>query len=406
MKILQLSTSDSAGGAGRQAYRLHRSLVAAGADSKMFVARTATGDPDVFAPSGKLARAGLALAATLDRLPLKLFAPDKKYTAALAWAPSPVAARIRKYAADVINLHWICDAFLRPADLIGFGRPLVWTLHDMWAFTAAGFYGDTPGRSTITQRLFRRAFARKRRAYARIGKLAFVAPSRWMADCARASELLRDRYVEVIPYGIDHETFRPVAREKADEILGLASGKKRILFGGWLVAETPRKGFRYLPPMLETLRDKYGRDDIELLIFGADKSPNVSFPGFETRYFGHIDDDTRLAALFSAADVFVIPSLQDNLPAIVLEALGCGVPVAGFRTGGIPDMVEHMQNGWLAEPQDAAGLAEGVAWILADAGRRRQFSANARKTVEERFTFEIQATRYLDLYRRILDGKI
>jgi len=208
--------------------------------------------------------------------------------------------------------------------------------------------------------------------------------------------------VEVIPNGLDLKRYRPMAHSVVREILNLPQEKKLILFGAMSATSDKLKGFQYLQPALQELRGRALAQPIEVIIFGASKPENAPNFCFPARYMGLLHDDVTLALLYSAADVFVAPSMQDNLPNTVMEALASGTPCVAFHIGGIPDMVEHEKNGYLAQPFDPADLANGIARVLEDWARWKSLSHQAREKVEREFDIELVARRYVKLYEELI----
>ena len=140
---------------------------------------------------------------------------------------------------------------------------------------------------------------------------------------------------------------------------------------------------------------------LEVVIFGGAVPEVATSTGFRVHSLGKLRDDTTLALAYAAADVFVVPSLQDNLPNTVMEALACGTPCVGFNIGGMPDMIEHQQNGYLAQPYETEDLAQGIAWVLEDQKRGDRLSQRARAKVEQAFTLQHQAAQYFELYQSL-----
>ena len=163
-----------------------------------------------------------------------------------------------------------------------------------------------------------------------------------------------------------------------------------------------RKGFQELYPALKNLNQKKWQDRIQLIVFGASQPQNPPKFGFPTQYLGKLHDDVTLSLVYSAADVFVTPSKEDNLPNTVLESLACGTPCVAFKIGGMPDLIEHQKNGYLAQPFDTTDLARGIQWVLEDSSRSAQLGDRARKKAETEFNQIIQSQRYLSLFNKIL----
>lgn len=415
MRVAVLSSFDLDGGAARAAFRLHSGLKGLEVDSTMVVQRKWSDDPKVELPSSKLQQFFQRARPELDQIatwrytsPKSLFSP--------AWVPDGVVARVRKLRPDIVNLHWITAGFLRIESLVKFTTPLVWTLHDMWAFTGGCHYdggcerfsvgcGACPVlRSDRRDDLSRRVFRRKEAAWRNLN-LVIVSPSQWLADCAKRSLLFGRARVEVIQNGIDLGVFKPIDRQVARQVYQLPAHKRIVLFGAVGASSDKRKGLDVLRTALARMAQQ-GHKDLMLVVFGA--SEGDAIPGFEsaTRYVGSLRDDVSLSVLYAAADVFVAPSFQDNLPNTVVEALACGVPCVAFRTGGMPEMIDHLSNGYLAEPFDPEDLANGIAWVVGDESRWCTLALRARDKAQACFRVERQAQNYLDLYKDLLDAEV
>lgn len=415
MQVLHLSTSDVGGGAAIAAHRLHQGLHYLGITSQMLVDKKLSDDPAVFAPKSNLSKALGILKPTLDHLPLRFYpqVDHTKLTLSLEWLPDEIAPKTAQLAPDIINLHWACAGYLKIETLAKFKQPLVWTLHDMWAFTGGCHYSQECDRYTEScgacpqmQRgkswdLSRWVWQRKAKAWKDIN-LTIVTPSNWLAKCASASSLFKERRVEVIPNGLDPERYKPLERGFARELLKLPQDKQLIIFGAMGSTSDHRKGFHLLQPALQRLSQSGWQGQTELVVFGSSKpNPQPNF-GLNAHYLGTLIDDISLALLYAAADVFVAPSVQDNLPNTVMEAIACGIPCVAFNIGGMPDMIEHQHNGYLARPYESEDLATGIAWVLQNEQRWQALSRRAREKVEQEFTLEIQARRYLKLYQEVL----
>lgn len=415
MKALLLSSEDGGSGSTRAAYRLHQSLLEVGIDSQMMVQTKYSDDRTVKGASSSsgIGQATTGLRVTLDRLPLRFSNKAPKASYSLQWLPDGLASQISQFNPDLINLHWVCKGFVRIETLATLKRPIVWTMRDMWAFTGGCHYSYDCDRYTEScgqcpqlgsQRsadLSRWIWQRKAKAWKNLD-LTVVALSHWIGDCARASSLFGDRRIEVISNGIDTTLYRPIDRRLARELLGLPQDKKLILFGAINATADQRKGFHLLQPALQDLRSVFSQDEVELVVFGSSKPANPPDLGFFCHYMGKLSDDLALALLYSAADVFIAPSTQENLANTVLESLACGVPCVAFNIGGMPDLIQHQQNGYLAEPYRIDDLTQGVAWVLEDGERHQKLSVTARERIERELTLEHTAQRYLKLFNELL----
>jgi glycosyltransferase involved in cell wall biosynthesis len=419
--VLHLSTFDIVGGASRAAYRLHAGLRQLEVPSRMLVRQKASDDPDVLltttSPEATWHRAWRKTVPYLDDVPRRLLRTSNVTPISPAWMPGPTAADVRRLAPAVVNLHWICGGFVAPESLPRLRAPIVWTLHDQWAFCGGEHYtGDDrrfqegyrsgnrpPDESGVD--VNRWVWRRKLRAYKRTERLVAVAPSRWLAALAAASLLLRDRRVIHIPYGIDHRRFRPIDRLLARRLLGLPDNRRIVLFGAFGGVNNPRKDFKLLATALRAGATDGRFKETELVIFGSGAEGVAIDAGIPARSLGVLHDDISLALVYSAADVYVTTATADNLPLSVMEAMACGTPVVGIAVGGMEDLVRDNETGRLVPGRDPASLADALAWMLADDGRLARLGATARALIEREFTSERQAAQYLALYRELVGSE-
>jgi len=419
--VLHLSTYDITGGAARAAYRLHAGLRELGVPSRMLVRHKASDDPDVLlaarAPEASWHRAWPKVAPYLDDVPRRLLRTGNITPISPSWLPGPTARDVRQLAQVVVNLHWICGGFVAPEALAKIRAPMVWTLHDQWAFCGGEHYtgddrrfetGYGPGNRPADERgidVNRWIWSRKRRAYAGIERLVAVAPSHWLKDLAATSLLLGGRRIVHIPYGIDHRRFQPIERALARRLLGLAPDRRIILFGAFGGINNPRKDFKLLAAALRAGAAAGELANVELVIFGSGAAGVASDIGIPVRSLGVLHDDVSLALAYSAADLYVATTTADNLPLSVMEAMACGTPVAGVAVGGMADLVRDGETGRLVERAPAA-LAHALAWMLADRERLARLGIAARAVIENEFTSERQAARYRDLYRELIGDDV
>ena len=323
-----------------------------------------------------------------------------------------VATRIAGIDPDVVHLFWVTGGFLRIETLKELRRPLVWTLHDMWPFTGGCHYDDDCGRfreacgncpllqSGKEADLSRLVWQRKHDAWREV-PMVIGTSSRWMANTARASSLFRDRRIEVIPNGLDTASFSPRNKAAARDAFGLPQDKRLILFSAVNATSDQRKGAALLFAALRTLAHA-GRDaNAELVVVGATGPGDMPELGMPAHFMGYLPDEESQIALYSAADVLVAPSMQENLANTVMEGLACGTPVVAFNIGGMPDMIEHRASGYLATPFEPDDLAAGIMWVLEDGSRHARLAQAARNTVLQRFALDSVANRYLALYHSL-----
>lgn len=374
MKVSLVGYTDGFG-AGRAAHRLMRALRRNGVDAHMLVVEKVTDDPHVVPVLGRWAQIIGGAYIRLDALPTTLRHRSRPRNWTTGWLPFPGMARaIRRAKPDVVHLHWTGFA-LTPGQIAKLGVPIVWTLHDMAPFTGGCHYDGGCGRytdgcgacpllgSTRPGDITHRTLMRKQRAWRDV-PMTIVTPSRWLADCARSSLAFRDKRVEVIANPLDLDVFKPRDRGWCRDLLGLPQDKKVILFGAVAATADPRKGFDLLCEALRRVAGTPAGRDAVAVVFGAQEPAEPPDLGLPVRYLGRITDDVALAALYAAADVTVVPSRQENLANAVVESLACGTPVAAFHIGGMPDLIDHGTNGYLARAFEADDLAAGIADLL------------------------------------------
>lgn len=322
--------------------------------------------------------------------------------------------------ADIIHLHWINQGMLSLGSIrkiLKSGKPVVWTMHDMWPATSlchltmgcnkfrsgcakckylpsGGFWGD----------LAAKVWHRKQNLY-RQNNILFVACSKWLAGEAKSSLLLSGQKVVSIPNPIDSRVYCPADRQEARTRAILPADKRIILFIAQR-ATNPYKGMNYLMEACQQLADKYPemRDNTCVAILGGHSEELEGKLPFPSISLGYVSDDRRIADIYRSADVFVLPSLSENLPNTVMEAMACGVPSVGFKVGGIPEMIDHRKNGYVANYRDAADLAEGIHWVLfeADADEVR---SNCLHKVSSSYSQHVVALKYIEVYNQAMAYK-
>ncbi|MBW2067132.1 MAG: glycosyltransferase, partial [Deltaproteobacteria bacterium] len=296
--------------------------------------------------------------------------------------------------------------------ILRLGKPVVWRLSDMWPFTGGCHYsggclryeascGRCPLLGSRREYDLSRIVWSSKRRYWDTRNLTVVSPSQWLADCASRSALFREARVEVIPTGVDTTLFRPVPRRRARSLLGLPQDKDLVLFGAADSMGDPRKGGQFLQEIFEVLRAGARVDSMCLVAFGTWVPPKDV--GVETIAVGTLWDEPSLAILYSACDVFVAPYMEDNLPNTIIESLSCGTPCVAFRVGGIPELIAHRENGYLAPPFDTGEMAQGIRFVLDSdyqALRRR-----TRRKAERDLSLKRCAESYVSLFSELLQDR-
>ena len=413
MKILIVNTLDIQGGAARAAYRLYKSLLDADVDSQMLVMNKSSDDFMVLVQEKKTTKYFNKLRPVIESLPVRFYKERTKTLFSPSWFGfSSIVDKINEINPDIVHLHWICGGMIKIEDLKKIKAPIVWSLHDMWAFTGGCHYDEECkgyekecGKCKVLgsdkeNDLSRKVFNRKQKIFLQIENMTIVGLSKWLNNCSKNSTLLKDKNHINLPNPIDTKIFKPFDKEKARELWSLPKDKKLVLFGAMGATSDLRKGFDELSQALHKLEDK----NIEFVVFGSSKPENAPDLGFRTHYLGSLADDVSLVTLYSAVDVMIVPSLQENLSNAIMESLACGIPVVGFDIGGNSDMIEHQINGYLAKPFDASDLAHGIEWILNNENYD-ELCKNAREKVLREFDSEVVAKKYIELYADILATK-
>jgi glycosyltransferase involved in cell wall biosynthesis len=422
MKVLHLATHDNFGGAARAAYRQHLALRDHGIDSRMLVRYKHSNDANVavyLGDPGFFCRASRVLRRTwIDYQEKRSRTPDGKVMWGLT---DPRADLLRDVGpeisgADVVNIHKVQHFVDVPAVLryLPPSKPVVITLHDLSPITGGCDYPGSCRRfeaacgccpimnSHRPNDYSRRIFRMKEMAYLRPSRerLAFVANSVWSGEQARLSALTKGRTVEVIHYGLDQDVYSPRKRPEAREVLGIGAEEAVLLFAAHDLG-LAHKGGRCLRDALVNVRCQR---PIRLLTMGGGHLQAGS--GYRHIHFGRVESDELQALLYRAADVFVIPSLEEAFGQTALEAVACGVVVAGFSVGGIPDIVKYGLNGLLVERGNTQALSEAIQKLLDNEALRHRWQNSCEAWVRENFSFSKNAAAYVALYHSLLNVEL
>ncbi|MCQ2093894.1 MAG: glycosyltransferase family 4 protein [Bacteroidaceae bacterium] len=412
MRVLIINTSERTGGAAIAANRLMDALQKNGIKAKMLVRDKET---------DKLTVASIPSSWTLtvkflwerfiiwinNRLSKRnLFMVD------IANTGTDITQMFEFKQADVIHLHWINQGFLSLKDIdliLKSGKPVVITMHDMWYFTGICHHAGKCNRykfkcescpliyGGIGMDLAKKVFRQKRHIYRR-RKIVFVGCSQWMTSLCLQSRLTRGQTILNIPNPIDVKLFTPMDVKASRELCKLPTDKYLILFCSRRITDY-YKGFQYLADACKVIKEKYPdiADRLGVVVLGEDSDKIKTLIPLDVYPVDYMSNQQAVISLYNAVDLFVTPSLQENLPNTIMESMACGTPCVGFNIGGIPEMIDHMQNGYVAQYRDAEDFAKGIQWCLAPENYS-MLCANARQKVLDSYSEEHIAHRYTEVY--------
>ncbi len=421
MKVLLMNTFEQTGGAAIACQRLFNALLKEGVDVKMLVNEKKSDNPRVISLSdGFLNKKKQQLMHALERFTVFAsngFSKEGLFAASLANFSTDISKHPAVLEADILHLHWINQGMLSIKNiekLAATGKPIVWTMHDMWNMLSVEHYAyycncENPhdANCSFLQKMDKNHknatyFFRKEELYKK-AKIHFVTCSNWLRLSALNSYLMKNESIIAIPNPIDTVAFSPQSKNECRKYFQLPEDKKLVLFGAMNVAHK-EKGLPQLVEAAKYLYDNFPneRDQIELLILGksTDVIPDEMFP-FKIHRIGFLSGAATISKIYNAADLFVTPSLMDNLPNTIMESMACGTPCVGYKVGGIPEMIDHLQNGYVVHYKSTEDLAKGIHFVLFDE-KAQEFGENARNKVLHNYAENKVANQYISLYNSIL----
>lgn len=371
---LQIFTTAS----GKAAPRLHSAFLKNGIDSRIITLRHEINDDDRTIQKGKRS----LVVSWIDNIIQSFLTRNTVKKFGQFFYPvlgSDVSQMEVVKEADFIYIHWVLGGFLnlnQIEKLAKLGKPILFFMHDMWPITGGCFHSFScekykSGCSNCqifpedrAHDLSFRQFNAKVDFYSKYDNLYYISPSKWLYNCAKESALTKHKQVFHIPNILDKELFKPLEKRVAKQILNINPCQVVIAFGATHISSS-YKGLSYFKTALKILSERSDLEDVLILIFGSGYKKEIADDvPFKTKFLGHLGDEYSAVVTYNAADVFVSPSLADNLPTTILESLHCGTPVVAFNVGGIPDMIDHKKNGYLAKYRDAEDLAVGIRFCL------------------------------------------
>ncbi|MBQ7514190.1 MAG: glycosyltransferase family 4 protein [Prevotella sp.] len=416
MRVLIVNTSERTGGAAVAANRLMEALNNNGVKAKMLVRDKLTNSLTV---SALPASWRLRWHFLWERLVVWMHLHLKRehlFEIDIANCGTDITRLPEFQEADVIHLHWINQGMLSLKNIrkiLESGKPVVWTMHDIWPATAVCHYcrGCEQYQTECSQcplmpgdGLAKKIWMHKQQMLCG-QRITFVCCSEWLAGEAKKSALLAGQRIVSIPNAIDTRLYRPQDKMQARASLHLPTDRRIILFVSQRVTD-PRKGISYLVESINHLVEQYPemKDNTGVAILGGHAEEIVSQLALPSYPLGYVSDLSRIVNIYNAADVFVLPSLEDNLPNTLMEAMACGVPCVGFCVGGIPEMIHHQVNGYVARERDAADFAQGIRYVLAEADYKT-LSQECLHHVMQKYSQQSVANRYFEEYQQCLTPK-
>jgi glycosyltransferase involved in cell wall biosynthesis len=409
MNILHINQSDTVGGAGISGYRLHQGLLAQGINSRLLVGETKTDSDQVVSIPRKR-----GLEKQLFQVSSRLGFNYLNHISTFRIPQHPFYQ-----SADVLNFHNLHShsghfSYLG-IPLLTEGKPAVFTLHDMWSFTGHCAYSYNCDRwktgcgrcpypdayPAIRRDSTHLEWKLKNWVYSR-SNLTVVTPSRWLIEQVKQSMLNRFP-IHYIPHGIDTEAYQPLDSQQCKFLLDIPTGKKVLMFGAESLKDF-RKGGDLLLKALQNLPASLKTETV-LLTFGDYSEAMSKAVGIQTINLGYVSSDRLKSIAYSAADLFVFPSRADIFGLVLQESMACGTPLVAFKVGGVPDLVRPSITGYLAEPENAQDLCNGIVQLLEDQSLRDRMSQECRAIARQEYSLELQAQRYIDLYTWVLENQ-
>ena len=420
MRVLIVNTSECTGGAAVAAHRLMEALINNGVKAKMLV-RDKQSEQLTVVSAGNGWRQQFHFLWERWRIFMALhFSRKHLFELDIANVGTDITRLPEYKEADIIHLHWINQGFLSLSGIrkiLASGKPVVWTMHDIWP--ATGICHLTLGCNQYKRRcqnckylpgkggnndLSARVWEKKRRLNQN-NDIVFVACSKWLAGEARQSALLQKQQVFAIPNPIDTRLFHRLDKAEVRQKEHLPADKKLILFVSQRTTNV-NKGMNYLVEACKLITERHPemREQLAMVLIGGHSEEFEHQFQLPVYPLGYISSPQRMADIYNAADLFVLPSLSENLPNTIMEAMACGVPCVGFKVGGIPEMIDHKKNGYVAEYRSAEDLAEGIRWTLTEADYD-SLSANAVRKVQHSYSQSAVASRYMEVYNQAAASK-
>ncbi len=410
MKVLHLNYTDKVGGAAKAVFKLNNELRNLGINSQLLVRKKTIDNPIIIEYKSLFDKILKKYKPYLDFLPLYFYPKRERTYWNNGWFPTGIIKEIKKNDPDIVQLNWVSNGFISLKEIGKIEKPIVWRLSDSWAFTGGCHIpyqclnyvegcGKCPHLNSIKKKDLSFYILKSKIKHWNNLNITIIAPSKWMANCAANSSVFRNKKIVVIPTGIDIDVFKPMDKISLRKELNFSIEKKIVLFGAYSSTTDKNKGFEYLISALNCFSSEE-KANIELLVFGNENDEKTIDLGFHITYLGYVENTNEMAKYYSLADLFVLPSLLENLSNAMIESFGCSTPVVAFNSGGNSDIIDHKINGYLAELHNYSDLKNGIEWILWNP-EIETIRMNARNKVIEKFDIKKIAQDYEDIYKAL-----
>ena len=418
MRVLFINTSERLGGAAIAANRLMNTLQNHGIKVKMLVRDKETDQLNIVGLKKTWWKLWQFVWERVVIWKANDFKKNNLFAVDIANTGTDITILPEFKQADIIHLHWINQGMLSLNDIkkiLASGKPVVWTMHDMWPCTGICHHAREctkyqqechhcpylfkGGKSNdLSQKIFQ-----KKKELYQITPITFVTCSKWLKEKAAQSALLKGDEIISIPNPINTNLFKPRDKAEARIRCELPLNKKLILFGAAKITDK-RKGIDYFIESCHLLLQKYPamKDTIGVVVYGQQADQIVNLIPFQVYCMNYIDNEKNLVNVYNAVDIYVTPSLEENLPNTIMESMACGVPCVGFEVGGIPEMIDHLHNGYVAKYKSAEDLANGIHWTLSES-EYQSLSEEATRKVVSNYSEQIIARKFIELYNKITD---
>tara|TARA_B100001175_G_scaffold239474_1_gene205758 strand:+ start:15606 stop:16847 length:1242 start_codon:yes stop_codon:yes gene_type:complete len=413
MKIIHISNSNHGGGAGRAVARIHKSLKSIGYNSKIWVNVKVGDDSDIITRTKKIYKIISMIKTFISRFIVSFLKTSNNILHSPQIFSSGWVKLINNSDADIIHLHAFNHEMLSISDISKIKKPIVWTLHDMWAFCGAehisydsrwidGYNKKNRPESESGFDLNKWTWNRKKKYWNR--PIQLIAPSKWMMDNVKQSKLMKNWPICEIFNPIDMSIWKPMDKKIAKDAFNLPHDVPLIMFGAFLGVSEYHKGYDLLEKALNHISSNKKLKNSFLVVFGQSEPKDPPKLKIPVIYLGRMYDDITLRMAYSAADLLVVPSRIDNAPLTASEAQACGTPVVAFNSTGLKTMVIHKKTGYLAKKFDIKDLAEGILWVIEK--KDNELNINARKSAVERFSYSKVAKLHINIYKQILSNNL